>query len=293
MLKEIKYGMLLFLIATVGCSRTEEEPAAAASLPLFLTGETFKEVPTSDTMEEEPLPAGVNVGVWAIDRASGAFNAGNDKCNALYLSDGSGAVVAAQPPMLDAGHDYSVYAYAPRTTEDLRLSAGDALIPVNHAVDVLYSPAGELISVSEKNHTVSLRFAHRMAQVKFTLVAAEGNTLPDGVSFSVTGFYRSAVMSVVSGTFTERSDPDESVSNVLSQTETEPVCIIPDKAVHKLSLTVESNGGRPQTKSFNYLFEAGCSYRFIIRYSASSTLEIMAAVVPWTTIDGGSIDIQG
>ncbi len=288
MIKIIKYGLLFVVIAAAGCSRNGEDPVIG--MPLSLSG---RAAAAGETAADETLPAGTAVGVWAIDRASGAFNNADDKCNAAYLSDGSENLIASAPVELEIGHDYTIYAYAPRITEGIRLTAGNAVIPVAHATDLLYAPPVHLTSVSGKSHTAPLRFAHRMAQVQFALAADEGYTLPEGISFSVSGFYRSAVMSLTDGIFSERSDAEESVGNRPPELESETVCVIPDEAEQRLSLTVNDKDGPPRTKSFTYRLKAGYSYRFVIHYAASPTLEIIAAVVPWSTIDGGSIDIQG
>lgn len=242
---------------------------------------------------EQVLPQDTQIGLYAVDQTSASFQAESTCRNACYqVADGLGTITAVRPAMLENGHSYRIYAYAPHRSAEVEEKEDDVILGISHGEDILLASAATVDRVSGDNHSVTLAFTHRTAQVQFVLVPAGqlGDQYLAGATFKVSGFYEKAGLSLVNGTLSAEGQ-EASVSNLPETLQTDAVCIIPGEGEQTLEVTVTTDRKGPVTKSVQFRFEPGKSYQFMIKYTVALTLEITTSVVQWKVFDGGDIDL--
>lgn len=286
---------VLFILAGCTDNDGQADGPVQEKYPLLLH-EASLVVPTRAESEDVPLPENTEIGLYAIDRENGTFNAVESRRNACYrVTDERGTISSVDPAILEEGHSYDIYAYAPIRSAGLEETADDVVFTVSHGEDILYAPATPLLRVSGKNCTVGLQFTHRMAQVQFVLVAADelNEKYLKGAAFEVGGFYENAVLSLKNGTLAVGTGNHVIIRNQPGLLQTEPVCVIPDADIQTLTITLTTDLKGSQSKTFDFRFEPGKSYQFTIKYTITLDLEIINSIAPWQDLDGGSIDIGG
>lgn len=292
-----KFGLfVVMLILLSGCSDKGESLADEAEY-YALSLERARLSTHSQAVEDEQfLPQHTLIGLYAADREGGTFNTGDDHRNTSYqVVDENGTISSVHSAILEKNHAYRIYAYAPFRASGLEEEENDVSLSVNHGEDILLAGPAVIDRVSEDNHTATLQFIHRMAQVQFVLEPAPqlGAEYLAGATFKVSGFYESARLSLVNGTLSALTGNGALVTNLPESLKTEAVCVIPDESEQALDVTVTTDKKGAITKSVSFRFEPGKSYQFIIKYTIGLTLEITSAVVLWNDFDGGDINIVG
>ena len=243
--------------------------------------------------EMQYLPKSTELGVYALDDNEQNPATGDNRRNVLYrVTDEEGSISSLSPTLLEKGHSYHVFAYAPiqaTAPED------NTILTVRHGEDILYAAPTPLAQVSENNHVASLQFTHRMAQIQFVLVPAQGlnEKYLKGAIFEISGFYESAHLNLKSGTMSAFSEQTATVRNLPDQLQTESICVIPDIKAQTLIITLTTDKKGKQTKIFDFHLESGKSYQFSILYNSALDLEITTSVNLWKEMNGGNITIGG
>ncbi|WP_281670950.1 fimbrillin family protein [Rikenella microfusus] len=280
-----------------GCAKKSTERNGGEACRLALTGTAIGlygngSMASMSKTGTEALPENLEVGVHVVDLTNGETPSTAAIANRKHVSDGSGALVGADPDnpvILTTGYTYDVYAYAPHVAGVA--PAVSSSIPVTHGSDILWAKSsGEKPNAA--THTVALTFERKAAQIAFRIVADEASQ-PDisGATLKVTGFCRDGILDLAAGKVIPGS-----VDNSVELTETEsPVCFLPAEGPMELKVTVTVPSG-PNAGTYTgvkrEVFAPGKSTVVTVTViDRNSALGLEAGVVPWEN-ETGSVDVN-
>lgn len=285
-MKKMRIYIALVALLVCGCSQDKkgEEVTKGTTVPLSLsatqTGIVTKATPV--------LPSGVSTGVYVTAKdatITAAFFA-----NSNYTAGASGILTTIGNVDLTVGSNYDIYSYAP-----WQATVGNpCAIEFMHGTDVLWAPKTTLIGVTLTNHTATLAFEHRAAQVSFHVVFASdfssGSTVITSAStLQVNGFYTKGTLDIIAGQLT----PSGATSATLSGTGTGPAgamtlgigetCIIPSTGNLTLSVVI-THEGKTYNGTITDTFLPGSSYNYTVTVCGPAALGITGTLKEWTPV---------
>lgn len=249
---------------------------------------------------EKLLPQGTVAGLYAAPYGQSPAASAPDHSNIRCVCGLAGNLDPAGNLQLKEGEDYSFYAYAPyKTGTPLQPEA----IPFRHGEDVLLCTGNpSLRNVGSDNRSVSLRFLHLTAQIRFIVKISEetAGTIQPTTVLHVSGFLPEATLDLVTGRLTASGESsgltDLKVAATADETglyslASDPVCFFttPDTP-HSIRLRV-THEGITHTGDITAAFVPGESSVYTIWIGSQVGLNLTAAITDWVNLYE-SIDIH-
>jgi hypothetical protein len=281
---------IALVLLLTGCTSVALEESAKQTVPLSLSA-GYSADTTLGALNDTDLPSGINTGIYVAqkDTAIGASYFANQ----LYLSGVSGSLSTDSNVSLTIGRSYDIYAYAPYQAT---ITNPDSIV-ITHGTDALWTQKTTLNNVSQDNHSVSLAFSHRAAQVSFKVVLADGFTasstpVTSDSKIAVSGFYDQGTLDIKTGVLT----PGLLLTKVMSGSgvgtagsmtlSIDATCFIPDTTAMNLAVKV-THGGHVYSATISHLFTTGSYTQYTVTVKDSNIpLGITGTIVDWVPVTG-------
>jgi hypothetical protein len=289
-MKTRSYLAIAFVLLLSGCTSVAVEESVIQTVPLTLSARYSADIALG-TRSSTDMSSGITTGIYVAQKDTGI--GASYYTNQLYLCGASGALSTERNVFLTVGRDYDIYAYAPYQAT---VTNQDSIVMV-HGMDVLWAQKATLSSVSEDNHSASLAFSHRVAQVSFKVVFASdfsigSPTFTSDSKIEVSGFYDQGTLDVATGVLTPGPLRTKVMSGSGSGTVgsmtlgIDSTCFIPDTTAVNLAIKV-THGGYIYNATISHLFTAGSYTQYTVTVKGVSLpLGITGTIVDWVPVTG-------
>jgi hypothetical protein len=282
------YLPIAFVLLLTGCTSVAVDEIAKQTVPLSLSA-TYSADITLGTRSSVDLPSGINAGIYVAQKDT-AISA-SYFANQLYLCGASGSMSTEGNVSLTVGRSYDIYAYAPYQATVINPDS----IVMAHGTDVLWAEKATLNDVSEDNHSASLAFSHRAAQVSFKVVFASdfsmgSTTFTSDSKIVVSGFYDQGALDVATGVLTPGSLRTKVMSGSGAGTSgsmtlgIDATCFIPALTAMDLDVQV-THEGYVYHATISHLFAAGSYTQYTVTVKGvSRVLDITSTIIDWVPV---------
>ena len=282
--------MLWTALAAFSVSCSEDgalSPSPRGEVELELVGRRLV-VKSEAPVENEPLPAGLKVGVFATVVPYGMASAINDE----FTVNAEGQLIGA-PILLSSEWNYRICAYAPY--REKKVTYDTDTLTFFHGEDILQACVS-LSDVSPTNRTACLSFTHCTARIAFTLAVDPSCPWIDTekASLAVRGFYPSGSFIPQTG----KVVPAKSLDNDIKITDKDgtQTCFIPGEGPQELDVEVsfpQWNGSKIiYSTKINRLFQKGMTYKYQILVKDNSGLQVGGGTVPWVEVPDEDVVVE-
>ena len=284
------YFAIALVLLLTGCTSVALDESGKQMVPLSLSA-TYSADITLGTRSSTDLPSDINAGIYVAqkDTAIGA----SYFANYLYLCGASGSLSTESNVFLTVGRSYDIYAYAPWQAT----ATNPDSIVMPHGADVLWTQKATLNNASDQNHSASLAFSHRAAQVSFKVVFASDFSMGSTIitydsKIEVSGFYDQGALDVTTGVLSpgllqtkmmSGSGGGAAGSMTLG---IDATCFIPASTNMDLAIQV-THEGYVYHAIISHLFAAGSYTQYTVTVKGlNRVLDITGAIIDWVPVTG-------
>lgn len=277
------FGLILLASCTSDISDNTIEYRVDNQVAMALNGRAA----TQMTRSTSNLPEGLQIGVYCYLKDSSITTASYQ--NRPYTSQEDGSLTSPDTILLKVQKDYQCSTYAPYLSNVS--SSSELIFPI--ATDVLWSPTQVLLNVSQSNRSVELAFEHCAAQISFNVSFDDAfvgdKTFTEASTLTVSGFYPTSRLNLLSGVLTPEETPTSSLNGVLTgagstdSLSIPPTCFAPSLDKMPLNITI-THGGKTYSGNINKVFVAGTSYVYsLLIGTQNSSLGLTGTLQDWVS----------
>lgn len=279
-------------VGVSGCIKKELQVLEGGeTCQLLLTGVTQSMGTTKADATTEPLAAGLETGIYVVNRTSGENVTNAAVANVKHVADASGALNNTEAPIiLTTGWEYDMIAYGPH---DPATVAADS-VKIEHGKDMIWAK-NEKEKPNAKTHSTALTFQHKVAQISFELKdggedgSGKGVDLT-GATFQVTGFAKDGRVDLSTGKI-KLGAVDPTI--VVTEADVTPIYFLAGEEQITLNAVITLANGNTFSGVYTKLFEPGWHYKITIKVvdRDSDVADMGGTLVPWEDDEEGDLEI--